>query len=77
MTAVAPAATADSKPSAKGKNASEATTEPLVSGAASACSLSSVLGLARGDAGAVDPAHLAGADTDGGAVLDVDDRHWI
>src|SRR5690606_15203443 len=35
MTAVAPAATADSSPSAKGKKASDATTEPFVSGSAS------------------------------------------
>jgi phosphoribosylaminoimidazolecarboxamide formyltransferase/IMP cyclohydrolase len=34
MTAVAPASAAASSPSANGKNASEATTEPLVSGSA-------------------------------------------
>ena len=34
ITAVAPASIATSRPSANGKNASEATTEPLVSGAA-------------------------------------------
>jgi hypothetical protein len=32
ITAVAPASIADSRPSAKGKKASDATTEPLVSG---------------------------------------------
>ena len=32
MTAVAPAATADRRPSAKGRKASEATAEPIVSG---------------------------------------------
>jgi hypothetical protein len=35
MTAVAPASTAASKPSAKGKKASDATTEPLVRGSVS------------------------------------------
>src|SRR5207302_9101943 len=34
ITAVAPASTATSNPSANGKNASDATTEPLVSGSA-------------------------------------------
>src|SRR5919112_1894365 len=34
ITAVAPASIATSSPSAKGKNASEATTDPLVSGSA-------------------------------------------
>src|SRR5262249_56209692 len=34
ITAVAPASTAARRPSAKGKNASEATTEPLVAGSA-------------------------------------------
>jgi hypothetical protein len=31
------------------------------------------LGLAGGDAGGVDPAHLAGADAHGGAVPGIDD----
>ena len=32
-----------------------------------------ILGLARGDAGGIDAAHLAGADADGGAILGIDD----
>ena len=35
--------------------------------------LRGVLRLARGDARRIDPAHLAGADADGGAILGVDD----
>ena len=73
ITAVAPASIAASSPSANGKKASEATTEPLVSGSASPAALRGVLGLARGDAGGVDAAHLAGADADRGAVLGIDD----
>ena len=73
ITAVAPASIATSKPSANGKNASEATTEPLVSGSASPlpCAASSALRAAM--RAAVDAAHLAGADADGGAILGVDD----
>ena len=73
ITAVAPASIATSRPSANGKNASEATTEPLVSGSAKLQLLRRVLGLARGDARRIDPAHLARADADGGAVLGIDD----
>ncbi len=73
ITAVAPAATADSKPSAKGKNASEATTEPLVKRRRVSCRFGSILGLARCNAGAVDAAHLPGADANSRAILDVDD----
>ena len=73
ITAVAPASIATSSPSANGKNASEATTEPLVSGAGELQLLRRVLGLARRDARRIDAAHLAGADADRGAVLGVDD----
>ena len=73
ITAVAPASIATSKPSGNGKNASEATTEPLVSGAGELQFLGRVLRLARGDARGIDAAHLAGADADGGAVLGIDD----
>ena len=61
-----------SSPSAKGKNASDATTEPLVA-APSARPPAALLGLARGDARGIDPAHLAGADADRRAVPGVDD----
>ncbi len=73
ITAVAPASIATSNPSANGKNASEATTEPLVSGAAQLQLACRILGLARRDARRIDTAHLPGADADGGAVLRVDD----
>ena len=73
MTAVAPASAAASRPSAKGKKASEATTEPLVSGSAAPAAFAASCDFPGGDAGAVDAAHLAGADADGGAVLGVDD----
>ena len=70
---MAPASIATSRPSANGKNASDATTEPLVSGAGSFSFLRGILRLARGDARGIDAAHLAGADADGGAVLGIDD----
>ena len=73
ITAVAPASIATSSPSGNGKKASEATTEPLVSGAGELQFLGRVLGLARRDPRRIDPAHLAGADADGGAVLGIDD----
>ena len=72
MTAVAPASIAACRPSAKGKKASEATTAPRVSGSASPAPPPRPR-LAGGDAGRIDPAHLAGADADGGAVAGVDD----
>ena len=72
ITAVAPASIATSRPSANGKNASDATTEPLVRHR-EAERLRGILGLAHRDAGRVDAAHLAGADADRGAVLGVDD----
>ena len=52
MTAVAPACTTTSRPSRKGKNASEATAEP-------ARAEPGVLRLDGGNAGAVHPAHLS------------------
>ena len=73
ITAVAPASAAAIRPSANGKKASEATTQPLVSGSAKLGHLGGVDGLARGDAGGIDPAHLAGADAHRGAVLGIDD----
>ena len=73
ITAVAPASAAASRPSANGKKASEATTEPLASGSATPAALAASCDFERGDAGAVDAAHLAGADADRGAVLGVDD----
>ena len=73
MTAVAPASAAAIRPSAKGKKASEATTEPLASDSARPAALRRFLRLARGDARGIDAAHLAGADADGGAVLGIDD----
>ena len=73
ITAVAPASAAASRPSANGKKASEATTEPRVSGSAAPAALAASARLERGDAGAVDAAHLARADADRGAVLGVDD----
>ena len=73
ITAVAPASIATSSPSANGKNASEATTEPLVSGADSFSSFAASSALRAAMRAAVDAAHLAGADADGGAVLGIDD----
>jgi len=55
------------------QNASDATTEPRVAGTASPAAVGRILRLEGGDARRVDPAHLPGADADGGAVLDVDD----
>ena len=74
ITAVAPASTAASRPSAKGKKASEATAEPIVRGSGPAGLLGGVLRLPGGDAGGFEPVHLAGADAGGGAVLGIDDR---
>ena len=73
ITAVAPASTAASRPSAKGKKASEATAEPIVRGSRPAGFLGRVLRLPGGDAGGFEPVHLAGADPGGGAVLGIDD----
>ena len=73
MTAVAPASAAASRPSANGKKASEATTEPLVSGSRQARGLRGLRRLPGGDARGIDPAHLAGADADRRAVLRIDD----
>ncbi len=73
MTAVAPASAAAIRPSAKGKKASEATTEPLASDSGRPSPLGRFLRLAGGDHGGIDAAHLAGADADRGAVLGVDD----
>ena len=73
ITAVAPASMATRSPSANGKKASEAHDGTFGQRLGQAGLLGGVLRLAGGDAGGVDPAHLAGADADGGAVLGVDD----
>jgi hypothetical protein len=72
ITAVAPASAAARRPSGKGKKASEATTEPSRASRA-AQFLGHAAGLERGDGGAVEPAHLPGADAHGRAALRVDD----
>ena len=74
MTEVAPASTAASNPSAKGKKASDATAEPLVSGSFKFRRFGGVFGFTRGDARGIDPAHLSRSDTDGGAVLRINNR---
>ena len=74
ITAVAPASTAASSPSAKGKKASEATAEPIVRGSGQPLASAASRGPDRGDARAVAAVHLAGADAGGDAVLGVDDR---
>ena len=73
MTAVAPASAAASRPSAKGKKASEATTEPLVSGSARPAVSVASAALRAAMREESDPAHLPGADADRRAVLHVDD----
>ena len=73
MTAVTPASAAAIRPSAKGKKASEATTEPLASDFGQAGGPRGFLRLARRDQGRIDAAHLAGADAGGGAVPGIDD----
>ena len=73
ITAVAPASTAASRPSAKGKKASDATAEPIVRGSAQPAFSGRVLRLPGGDPGGFEPVHLAGADAGGGAVLGIDD----
>ena len=73
ITAVAPASAAARSPSAKGKKASEATTEPLARLSGRPAGLRRLGGLPGGDAGGIDPRHLAGADADRGAVPRIDD----
>ena len=72
MIAVAPASAACSRPSGKGKKASEAQAEPCATEARQAERFSRFLGADRGDAGAVLAVHLACADAGGLAVLGVD-----
>ncbi len=69
MTAAAPASASASRPSRNGKKASEATTEPLEREAG-------VLRLDRGDARAVDAAHLARADAERHAVARRTRSRW-
>ena len=73
ITAVAPASTAASSPSAKGKKASDATAEPIVRGSAQPAFSAASLRLPGGDPRRFEPVHLAGADAGGGAVLGIDD----
>ena len=61
------------QPSANGKNASDATTEPLVSGVAQLHFLRGVFRFPRRNARGIDAAHLSGADADGGETLGIDD----
>ena len=73
ITAVAPASAAASRPSAKGKKASDATTEPLARVSAEPRPSRRLGRLPGGDARGIDAAHLAGADADRRAVPGVDD----
>ena len=74
MIAVAPASAAARSPSAKGKNASDATTEPIAGLCAAPMSPPMRPGFQGGDGRAVDAAHLPGADANGRTVLGVNDR---
>ncbi len=74
ITAVAPASTAASRPSAKGKKASDATAEADRRGVAQPALSASVLRLPCSDARGFEAVHLAGADAGRGAVLGRDDR---
>ena len=73
ITAVAPASTAWSRPSANGKKASEAQAEPFGQRLRQAGRLGRLRGADGGDAGGVAAVHLAGADAGGLAVLGEDD----
>ena len=73
ITAVAPAATITFSPSAKGKNASDAATDPSVEPRLQPGGVRRLLALPCRHARRVDAAHLAGADADGGALLGIDD----
>ena len=61
-------------PSANGKNASDATTEPLVSGSASFSSVAASCALRAAIRAESTRLIWPGADTDGGEILRVDDR---
>ena len=69
ITAVAPASTAASSPSAKGKNASDATAEPIVRGVGPARLVGGVLRLPRRDPRRFQPVHLPRADPRGAPSL--------
>ena len=73
ITAVAPASIATNSPSGNGKKASDATTEPLVSGVDQLQFLRRVFRFACRDARGIDPAHLSCADADGGQSFGIDD----
>ena len=70
---MAPASAAASRPSGKGKKASDAADRALGARLGQPAALAASSALMRGDAGEIDPAHLAGADAGGGAVLGIDD----
>ena len=73
ITAVAPASIATSRPSANGKEGVRRHHRSLGRRLRETGVVRRVLGLARGDARGIDPAHLAGADADGGEILGIDD----
>ncbi len=73
ITAVAPASIAATSPSANGKKASEATTEPFVAASAFPAAFAASAALIAAMRAEIDPAHLAGADADRGAVSRIDD----
>ena len=74
ITAVAPASTAASRPSAKGKKASEATAEPIVRGSAQPALSAASFAFHAAMRARFEAVHLARADAGGGAVLGIDDR---
>ena len=73
ITAVAPASMATSKPVGERKERVRRHHRAFGRRLREAGLQRGVLRLARGDARGIDPAHLAGADADGGAVLGIDD----
>ena len=68
-----PASAAAISPSGNGKNASDAQTPPCASDCGPTGGLRRLLGLATGDEGGIDAAHLAGTDSGCGPLLGVDD----
>ena len=73
ITAVAPASAAASRPSAKGKKASDATAEPIVRGSPQPALSAASLAFQAAIRARFQPVHLAGADAGGDAVLGIDD----
>ena len=74
ITAVAPASTAASSPSANGKNASEATAEPIVRGSAQPALSAASFAFHAAMRALFEAVHLPRADARGRAVLRIDDR---